>query len=222
MHGKLSEGVSLPGGSEEWACDWKPVQICESAGKILSGYRTWQMLSCPTDKQLNPCRSKQGRLVITWEIPQLHEASSKCLNVQLMNVKQEGGGGGGLLKHQQNLPRINKGFKKLTHKFKDINYEAEPQQSQELYKCIHWLTLFCNFLLFCVCVCYNKRYSPRLSICMKISALVQECTFRLCRTAWHSFYASQLFLFPWSISTPRRSSARWVCSVGEVMTSLEG
>lgn len=83
---------------------------------------------------------------------------------------------GGLLKHQQNLPRINKGFKKLTHKFKDINYEAEPQQSQELHKYIHWLTLFCNFLLF-VCVCYNKRYSPRLSICMKISALVQECTF---------------------------------------------
>lgn len=49
---------------------------------------------------------------------------------------------------------------------------------------------------FCVCVCYNKKYSPRVSICMKISALVQECTFRLCRTAWHSFYASQLFLFP--------------------------
>lgn len=76
-----------------------------------------------------------------------------------MNVKQEGGEEGGLLKHQQNLPRINKGFKKLTHKFKDINYEAEPQQSQELHKYIHWLTLFCSFLLFFVCVLQQEVQS---------------------------------------------------------------
>lgn len=108
-----------------------------------------------------------------------------------MNVKQEGGEEGGLLKHQQNLPRINKGFKKLTHKFKDINYEAEPQQSQELHKCIHWLTLFCNFLLLCVCVLQQEVQSKIehmhedfcISTRVHVPSLQDSLAFILCKSA---------------------------------------
>lgn len=92
----------------------------------------------------------------------------------------------------------------------DIKYQAKPRRSQELRNCIHRLILFCDFLL---SFALKQKYSPGMSICRKITVFARSACSVFGGTAWHSFYASQLFLFPYSILTPCLLSTPGVYSV---------